>query len=207
MPYSHFHLCLLSWSLYSNIKYIRPPSHWLITDPEAAWLADDCVLFRQHKTACLRVTALLAVKEMLWIGTSAGIAEATGAFRSTRLRGASLWHCKAFLLEMSRSYLGTYNMHYTVCLICFSWTRGCSCTWTGEVWISPLCVKSHFSEEGIPFITVFTLRLPHCNENPIYIVPEKELCGVSPNFRIHCVCKWFIIIYSQDRSTYLPAAE
>ncbi len=25
----------------------------------------------------------------------------------------------------------------------------------------------------------------HCNENPIYVFPEKELCGLSPNFHIH----------------------
>ncbi|XP_022241065.1 rho guanine nucleotide exchange factor 17-like [Limulus polyphemus] len=32
---------------------------------------DDII--RQHKAACLRVTALLACKDMLWIGTSAGV--------------------------------------------------------------------------------------------------------------------------------------
>ena len=25
----------------------------------------------------------------------------------------------------------------------------------------------------------------HCNENPIYIFPEKEMRGLSPNFHIH----------------------
>jgi hypothetical protein len=25
----------------------------------------------------------------------------------------------------------------------------------------------------------------HCNENPIYVFPEKELRGLSPNFNIH----------------------
>jgi hypothetical protein len=25
----------------------------------------------------------------------------------------------------------------------------------------------------------------HCNENPIYVSPEKELHGLSPNFHIH----------------------
>jgi hypothetical protein len=25
----------------------------------------------------------------------------------------------------------------------------------------------------------------HCNENPIYVFPEKELRGPSPNFHIH----------------------
>ena len=29
-------------------------------------------IIRQHKTACLRVTSVMAVKDMLWIGTSAG---------------------------------------------------------------------------------------------------------------------------------------
>jgi hypothetical protein len=24
----------------------------------------------------------------------------------------------------------------------------------------------------------------HCSENPIYVFPEKELCGLSPNFHI-----------------------
>jgi hypothetical protein len=25
----------------------------------------------------------------------------------------------------------------------------------------------------------------HCKENPIYVFPEKELSGLSPNFHIH----------------------
>lgn len=32
---------------------------------------DDII--RQHKTACLRVTCLLPCKDLLWIGTSAGV--------------------------------------------------------------------------------------------------------------------------------------
>lgn len=32
---------------------------------------DDII--RQHKAACLRVTALLACNDLLWIGTSAGV--------------------------------------------------------------------------------------------------------------------------------------
>jgi hypothetical protein len=32
---------------------------------------DDII--RQHKTSCLRVTSLLTCKELLWIGTSAGV--------------------------------------------------------------------------------------------------------------------------------------
>ncbi len=25
----------------------------------------------------------------------------------------------------------------------------------------------------------------HCNENPIHVLPEKKLCGLSPHFHIH----------------------
>jgi hypothetical protein len=28
-------------------------------------------------------------------------------------------------------------------------------------------------------------KIMHCNENPIYVFPEKELCGISPKFHIH----------------------
>ncbi len=45
----------------------------------------------------------------------------------------------------------------------------------------------------------------HCNENPIYVFPEKELRGLQSQFPHFCVCERFI--YSQDRSTYFPAAE
>jgi hypothetical protein len=31
----------------------------------------------------------------------------------------------------------------------------------------------------------FNQSLLHCNENPIYVFPEKELRGLSPNFHIH----------------------
>lgn len=33
--------------------------------------ADEII--RQHKTACLRITALLVCKDLLWVGTSAGV--------------------------------------------------------------------------------------------------------------------------------------
>ena len=35
-------------------------------------LGADAII-RQHKAACLRITALLACKDLLWIGTSAGV--------------------------------------------------------------------------------------------------------------------------------------
>ncbi len=30
-----------------------------------------------------------------------------------------------------------------------------------------------------------SMKLPHCNKNPIYVFPEKELRGLSPNFHIN----------------------
>jgi hypothetical protein len=33
----------------------------------------------------------------------------------------------------------------------------------------------------------------HCNENPIYVFPEKELHGLSPNFHIHVSVSDFYI--------------
>jgi hypothetical protein len=45
----------------------------------------------------------------------------------------------------------------------------------------------------------------HCNENPIYVFPEKELSGLSSNF--HMDVSVAIYISSQDRSKYFPAAE
>lgn len=36
-------------------------------------LVGSDAIIRQHKAACLRITALLACKDLLWIGTSAGV--------------------------------------------------------------------------------------------------------------------------------------
>ncbi len=38
----------------------------------------------------------------------------------------------------------------------------------------------------------------HCNENPIYVFPEKELGGLQSQYPNSCVCER--LIYSQDRS-------
>ncbi|KAI5644836.1 rhoGEF domain-containing protein [Phthorimaea operculella] len=61
---------------------------------------DDII--RQHKAACLRVTALLAHKDTLWVGTSAGVLltaplhnspnPRTGAFTVPQLTGLSYGH-------------------------------------------------------------------------------------------------------------------
>jgi hypothetical protein len=45
----------------------------------------------------------------------------------------------------------------------------------------------------------------HGNENPIYVFLEKDLRGLQSQFPHSCVCERFI--YSQNRSTYFPAAE
>jgi hypothetical protein len=41
---------------------------------------------------------------------------------------------------------------------------------------------------------------PHCNENPIYVFPENELHGLSPNFHIHLSVS---DLYSPRISTYI----
>jgi hypothetical protein len=32
----------------------------------------------------------------------------------------------------------------------------------------------------------------HCNENPICVIPEKELCGLSPISTFMCLCAIYI---------------
>ncbi|XP_063160823.1 rho guanine nucleotide exchange factor 17 [Candoia aspera] len=44
-----------------------------ITPPVHKMLAGSDAIIRQHKAACLRITSLLACKDLLWIGTSAGV--------------------------------------------------------------------------------------------------------------------------------------
>jgi hypothetical protein len=42
--------------------------------------------------------------------------------------------------------------------------------------------------------------MSHCKEISIYVFPEKELCGLSPNCHIH-VSVSDLYVYSHDRST------
>jgi hypothetical protein len=38
-----------------------------------------------------------------------------------------------------------------------------------------------------------TVNSMHCNKNPIYVFPEKELRSLNPNFHIHVsVCDLYI---------------
>lgn len=65
-----------------NLLVIYPISY-LLRFPRSQWftlytyrliLVEGCDdIIRQHKAACLRVTSLLACKDLLWIGTSAGV--------------------------------------------------------------------------------------------------------------------------------------
>ncbi len=50
----------------------------------------------------------------------------------------------------------------------------------------------------------WNINWAHCNENPIYVFLFWELRPQS-QFLLSCVCQRFI--YTQDRSTYFPAAE
>jgi len=53
-------------------------SHQLVTEvnlaPAVNKMLSNCdEIIRQHKAACLRVTSLLCCKDLIWIGTSAGV--------------------------------------------------------------------------------------------------------------------------------------
>lgn len=67
---------LLSWSLQyrSSVMYSCHQHFDSVSVP--FFLPPLCsgadAIIRQHKAACLRITALLACKDLLWIGTSAG---------------------------------------------------------------------------------------------------------------------------------------
>jgi hypothetical protein len=43
-------------------------------------------------------------------------------------------------------------------------------------------------EDGYVSLQYLSTNQPHCSKNPIYVFPEKELRGLSPNFHIHTVC-------------------
>jgi hypothetical protein len=47
----------------------------------------------------------------------------------------------------------------------------------------------------------------HFKEISIYVFPEKELRGLSPNIHIHVPVSDLYVPLFPDRSTYFPAAE
>ncbi|XP_064553700.1 rho guanine nucleotide exchange factor 17 isoform X1 [Drosophila montana] len=69
------------WISIQNSAYIKcfhSNTHQLITEvnlaPAVNKMLSNCdEIIRQHKAACLRVTSLLCCKDLIWIGTSAGV--------------------------------------------------------------------------------------------------------------------------------------
>ncbi len=70
---------------------------------------------------------------------------------------------------------------------------------------------SYIQEERNPTKLIFdnplsnapvTFWMLHCNKNPIYVFLLWEFRSLSPNFHIRLFCERFVLIYSQDRSTY-----
>ncbi|XP_076799492.1 uncharacterized protein LOC143444218 isoform X2 [Clavelina lepadiformis] len=62
----------------AQIKLYHTVTHDLLTDidvsqPVSKMLASSDAIIRQHKAACLRITSLLVCKDLLWVGTSAGV--------------------------------------------------------------------------------------------------------------------------------------
>ncbi len=77
-----------------------------------------------------------------------------------------------------------------------------------EVSVAPLGVADSlkklkcFEQKIHKKISMYTES--HCNENPIYVFPEKELGGLSPNFHIHVSVMIYIFrgtvhIFSSNR--------
>lgn len=69
------------WISVQNTAYVKcfhSTSYDLIFDvnlgPTVNKMLSSCDdIIRQHKAACLRVTSLLACKDLIWVGTSAGV--------------------------------------------------------------------------------------------------------------------------------------
>ncbi|XP_065364774.1 uncharacterized protein LOC135957872 isoform X2 [Calliphora vicina] len=62
----------------AHIKCFHSNTHQLITEVNLAQAVNKMLsncdeIIRQHKAACLRVTSLLSCRDLIWIGTSAGV--------------------------------------------------------------------------------------------------------------------------------------
>ncbi|XP_069545336.1 LOW QUALITY PROTEIN: rho guanine nucleotide exchange factor 17-like [Brachyistius frenatus] len=73
-------------------------------------LAGADAIIRQHKAACLRITALLACKDLLWIGTSAGVV-LTLAIPAVSL-GTGAGMLKSALLPMGSAHGHTGHVRF-----------------------------------------------------------------------------------------------
>ncbi|KAG8522809.1 Rho guanine nucleotide exchange factor 17 [Galemys pyrenaicus] len=61
------HVCLYHSETFEQLAEVD------VTPPVHRMLAGSDAIIRQHKAACLRITALLVCGELLWVGTSAGV--------------------------------------------------------------------------------------------------------------------------------------
>ncbi|XP_060032839.1 rho guanine nucleotide exchange factor 17 isoform X2 [Erinaceus europaeus] len=61
------HVCLYHPETFEQLAEVD------VTPPVHRMLAGSDAIIRQHKAACLRITALLVCDELLWVGTSAGV--------------------------------------------------------------------------------------------------------------------------------------
>uniref|UniRef100_A0A250Y868 Rho guanine nucleotide exchange factor 17 n=1 Tax=Castor canadensis TaxID=51338 RepID=A0A250Y868_CASCN len=61
------HVCLYHADTFEQLAEVD------VTPPVHRMLAGSDAIIRQHKAACLRITALLVCEELLWVGTSAGV--------------------------------------------------------------------------------------------------------------------------------------
>ncbi|XP_055971981.1 rho guanine nucleotide exchange factor 17 [Sorex fumeus] len=61
------HVCLYHAETFEQLTEVD------VTPPVHRMLAGSDAIIRQHKAACLRITALLVCEELLWVGTSAGV--------------------------------------------------------------------------------------------------------------------------------------
>ena len=91
MTYPDSFLC--SHELLFEIDVSNPVNKMLST-------CDDII--RQHKSACLRITSLLACKDLLWIGTSAGVLLNLPVSNSTK----GLQHIVSSLTGISYGHTG-----------------------------------------------------------------------------------------------------
>ncbi|XP_052387606.1 rho guanine nucleotide exchange factor 17 [Carassius gibelio] len=77
-------------------------------------LAGSDAIIRQHKAACLRITALLACKDLLWIGTSAGVVLTLAIPPVSSSTG--LGSLRAPLLPMGSAHGHTGHVRFLTCI-------------------------------------------------------------------------------------------
>ncbi len=100
-----------------------------------------------------------------------------------------IWFCNLHLTSttflVEEIYLKNFFISYIIKTFCFFYVFNndylinhyCFCTFQKFSW--SLCKISTLKQKFMKATTI------HCNENPIYVFPEKELRGLSSNFHIH----------------------